>query len=458
MAPAIYFALVLLFIPTVILAEPVHIPIARRRPIKSRDWNQEANNLRKRYGYPTSLSPFSSRRAVSGIPVLDQGVDSSYIASLTIGTPPQSFEVVLDTGSSDLWLPSQNCPTCTTGSPIFDTSKSSTFKGTPTSSSSNAEISIGYGSGAVQGTLGSDTVTMGGFTVPSQTFLSVDAMTSGLVDAPVSGLMGLAFDSLASTQATPFWQAVTNNNQLSAPEMSFWLARDANPSSATSLAPGGIFTLGGTNSSLFSGDIEFLDLASTPSFWLLSLSSITVNGAAVTLSTTKPLSAIDTGTTLIGGPHDDVLSLYNSIPGSVSLGNLDPGFFAFPCSTEVTVSMNFGGQSWSINPQDFNTGQVPSSHNMCRGAIFDISQGSDNVAGSSNPAWVVGDTFLKNVYSVFRSSPASVGFAQLSTAAGGSGTASGSSPTQSSSAGMTTTIPGFLMLSTTFTAVIMLCL
>jgi cathepsin D len=98
-------------------------------------------------------------------------------------------------------------------------------------------------------------------------------MTSGLVDAPVSGLMGLAFDSLASTQATPFWQAVTNNDQLSAPEMSFWLARDANPSSATSLAPGGIFTLGGTNSSLFSGDIEFLDLASTPSFWLLSLSS-----------------------------------------------------------------------------------------------------------------------------------------------------------------------------------------
>jgi len=310
----------------------------------------------------------------------------------------------------------------------------------------------------VLGTLGSDNVTMGGFTVPSQTFLSVDAMTTGLVESPVSGLMGLAFESLASTQSTPFWQAITNNNLLSAPEMSFWLARDSDPTSASSLAPGGVFTLGGTNTSLFSGDIEFLDLASTPSFWLLSLSSLTVNGKSLTLSTSKPLSAIDTGTTLIGGPSEDVLNLYGLIPGSVSLGNLNPGFFGFPCSTEVTVSMNFGGQSWSINPQDFNSGQVPNSRTLCQGAIFDLSQGSNNVGGGSNPDWVVGDTFLKNVYSVFRSSPASVGFAQLSTAAGGSGTSVGSTPSQSSSAIMSITIPGFLMLSTTFTAVIMLCL
>ena len=98
-------------------------------------------------------------------------------------------------------------------------------------------------------------------------------MTTGLVNAPVSGLMGLAFEALASTRATPFWQAVTNNNLLSSPEMSFWLGRNLNPISETSLAPGGVFTLGGTDSTLFSGNIEFIDLVSTPSFWLLGLSS-----------------------------------------------------------------------------------------------------------------------------------------------------------------------------------------
>jgi cathepsin D len=99
-------------------------------------------------------------------------------------------------------------------------------------------------------------------------------MTTGLVDAPVSGLMGLAFQPLASTGALPFWQAVTSSNLLSAPEFSFWLARDTTFTSAATLVTGGVFTLGGTNSSLFSGDIEFLDLVvATPSFWLLSLSS-----------------------------------------------------------------------------------------------------------------------------------------------------------------------------------------
>lgn len=89
MAPAIYFALILLFIPTVIIAEPVHMPIARRRPIKSRDWNLEANRLRKRYGYPSINSRLAGRGAVSGIPVLDQvhivNVMFYIISSQTIG-------------------------------------------------------------------------------------------------------------------------------------------------------------------------------------------------------------------------------------------------------------------------------------------------------------------------------------------------------------------------------------
>jgi cathepsin D len=68
------------------------------------------------------------------------------------------------------------------------------------------------------------------------------------------------------------------------------------------------------------------------------------------------------------------------------------------------------------------------SGNMCIGAFFEL--------GSSTPAWIIGDTFLvslrgspfwstriltfslqKNVYSVFRYNPPSVGFAELSATA-----------------------------------------
>jgi cathepsin D len=95
-------------------------------------------------------------------------------------------------------------------------------------------------------------------------------MDQGLIDGSVSGLIGLAFQGLADTKATPFWQTLASNGKLSSPEMGFQLLR----STTRDNEPGGTFTLGGTNSSLFTGDVEFHDLvASTPpTFWLLSLS------------------------------------------------------------------------------------------------------------------------------------------------------------------------------------------
>lgn len=84
--------------------------------------------------------------------------------------------------------------------------------------------------------------------------------------------MGLAFTSLAQTEATPFWLALANSNQFSSPEIAFWLARSTNLEAQD--VAGGVFTLGGTNSSLFTGDIEFLNIPTNPlQFWSLPLTS-----------------------------------------------------------------------------------------------------------------------------------------------------------------------------------------
>lgn len=78
---------------------------------------------------------------------------------------PQQFNVILDTGSSDLWLAGAQCTSCPSGTPEFDTSKSSSF-----TSTGNQEVTIQYGSGAVTGTLAQDSVSMGAFSVSQQTF------------------------------------------------------------------------------------------------------------------------------------------------------------------------------------------------------------------------------------------------------------------------------------------------
>ncbi|KAI1795502.1 acid protease [Ganoderma leucocontextum] len=426
---------------------PLHIPLTRRSPHRNASIERFASHadfLRQKYGYKTTSTLVNRAGQTVGISIIDQQADSSYLGQLTVGTPAQTFKVVLDTGSSDLWVAGTQCPSCGQ-TPPFDPNQSSTIKQLTDATGRSQTVTINYGSGSAAGILAQDTVSMAGFTVNPQPFLVVEQMTSGLLQGDVSGIMGLAFQSLASTQATPFWEQLMNNGQFASPEISFWLARHLDDQNAAQETSGGVMTLGGQNSSLFTGDIEFntLSNANSPSFWMLELSGATVQGKSVSVPTgSAAASAIDTGTTLIGGPSGAVTAIYNAIDGAQPLGGQLQGFWAFPCNAKVEVALAFGGKAWPISDADMNLGTVQA--NMCLGGIFDLNLGSNVGSGGGNPVWVVGDTFLKNVYTVFRANPPAVGFAQLSTAAGGSPASASSVP---SSSIPSSTVPGASSIS-----------
>jgi cathepsin D len=354
----------------------------------------------------TSKYSESNHKRSSGTNLLtNQNADSSYYGSLAIGTPPVSYNVILDTGSSDLWVADSNCLTGCESVPTFDSSKSSSFQ------NNSQAFSIQYGSGGAAGSLGQDTIQMAGFSVPNQVFAICDQVSSGLLSDPVSGLLGLAWNTIASSGATPFWQTLAESGAWDSPVMAFHLTRFVDDSTAQALEPGGSFTMGFVNQSLYSGSIDFQNLPTTPaSYWILPMTDMTVQGNAVTLPTgTDSYSAIDTGTTLVGGPTSAIQAIYAQIPGSApGTGNYE-GYYTYPCNTDVNVAISFGGPSWSVSPADFKLAQV--SNSECVGAFFELQ------TGSSAPSWIVGDTFLKNVYSVFRFNPPSVGFATLSDAA-----------------------------------------
>lgn len=53
----------------------------------------------------------------------------------------------------------------------------------------------------------------------------VNDTSSNLISAPMSGLMGLAWSSIAQTGATPFWQALAASGTWTTQEMGVYMAR-----------------------------------------------------------------------------------------------------------------------------------------------------------------------------------------------------------------------------------------
>ncbi|KAJ3557477.1 hypothetical protein NP233_g11731 [Leucocoprinus birnbaumii] len=388
------------------------IPLLRRSPKpKTKDeWGewayQQRQGLDQKYGgsKPADEEGKEKEKRSTGTNLLvNQGGDSSYYGTVAIGTPATSFNVILDTGSSDLWVADSNCTIGCFQVAKFDTSTSSTYQNL------SMPFDITYGSGQAQGSLGQDVVNMAGFTVPNQVFATCDAVSRGLLQDPVSGLMGLAFDTIASSRATPFWQTLATSGAWNESLMAFHLTRFNNASDVQKLEPGGSFDMGFTNTSLYTGDIDYVALPSQGTYWILPLSNLLVNGNSVSVPSGRAsYAAIDTGTTLVGGPSEAVQSIFEQIPGAqAGSGNFE-GYYVYPCNTNVTVQMGFGNssQTWLISPDDFKLSEL--EQGLCLGAFFELS------GGGSAPPWIIGDTFLKNVYSVFRYDPPSVGFAQLS--------------------------------------------
>ena len=87
---------------------------------------------------------------------------------------------------------------------------------------------------------------MAGFTVSNQTFALCDILSNGLLTAPVSGLAGLGWQSIAASGAMPFWQTLAKGGAWDEPVMAFQLTRFVNNTRADALEAGGSFTMGGS--------------------------------------------------------------------------------------------------------------------------------------------------------------------------------------------------------------------
>jgi len=203
----------------------------------------------------------------------------------------------------------------------------------------------------------------------------VNDTTANLVSSPLSGLMGLAWKSLSQSDATPCWQALASSGQWSNAEMGFFLQRYRGAVNAETVETnGGEFTMGGLDTTKYTGDVNYISISTNDeNYWQIPVQGVTVDNYTIPGLSGRE-AAVDTGTTLIGVPGVDANAIYAQIPGAqnMSASSGYQGYYEYPCDTTVSVSLQFGGLSYTMSNADMNLGSFTHDKSMCTGAFFEM--------------------------------------------------------------------------------------
>ncbi|XP_029977543.1 pepsin A-like isoform X2 [Sphaeramia orbicularis] len=247
-----------------------------------------------RLKYPYNpMAKFNPRFAV-GTEHMTNDADLAYYGVISVGTPPQSFKVIFDTGSSNLWIPSIYCssPACQNHD-RFNPGLSSTYR------HNGQPLSIQYGTGSMTGFLGYDTVTVGGLAVKNQVFGLSETEAPFMQYIHPDGILGLAYPRLSASRATPVFDNMMKQSLVSQDLFSVYLS--------SSSEQGSVVTFGGVDPSHFSGSISWIPL-SHELYWQISVDSVTINGQVVACNGGCQM-IVDTGTSLIAGPQNDISNI-----------------------------------------------------------------------------------------------------------------------------------------------------
>ncbi|PAV16553.1 acid protease [Pyrrhoderma noxium] len=310
--------------------------------------------------------------------------DVGYIATVQIGTPGQDFKLLMDSGSADLWVGSENCVAETGGGDCGN----HTFLGTQSSSSfvdTGKQFEVTYGSGHVSGDIVTDDLSFAGLSLNTHTFgvANTESVDFSSDSTTFDGLMGLAQSTLSNQGVLTPVESLAKAGSISAAITSFKLGRISDGNND------GEVTFGGLDTSKFdTSTLTELDNVSQVGFWEASMDAVTVDGQDTGLQGRTAI--LDTGTTLIIAPDADAQAVHAAIPGAKSAGQ---GSFTIPCTTTASVALTFGGRSFAINPTDLLF--LPVDQNDLTGdCVSGISSGQ--IGGATE--WLVGDVFLKNAY------------------------------------------------------------
>ncbi|ALC49138.1 maker321 [Drosophila busckii] len=349
------------------------IELQRVRNVRTQESiNAECRHLSAKYNVMAASSNQTTEP-------LTNDINMEYYGSIAIGTPPQYFQVMFDTGSSNLWVPSSNCfsAACLLHN-VYNSADSTTYANVGT------DISLSYGKGGIDGVLASDVLNISGLIIPTQVFaVATSELDSTFDDAGFDGILGMGYQALAQDNVVPPFYNLVSLGLIPQPVFSFYLMRNEETTQ------GGYLVLGGSDSSLYAGPLTYVPVTKQD-YWQFQLDAASLGGQVLC---SNCQAVADTGTSLIAAPLDAYETILATIAPN---GNLD-------CSTINSLpilKLTIGGGYFNLAPQNY----VLETDGICLLGIVSIS----------TDFWILGDVFLGQYYSEFDLGNNRVGFAPIS--------------------------------------------
>jgi hypothetical protein len=367
----VFFALLFF---TLVSARTLRVPL---RKIPNEDFVRN-----KLFGpRPQALNSTSGEGSI----VINDYQNSQYYGEIQLGTPGQTFNMIFDTGSSDVWVAGSECDSSCGRHAQYDASASSTYIEDGTS------FDIMYGSGPVSGYQSIDNMDFGGLLVKEQNFAQVtDA--SGLGAAyklgKFDGILGMAFDVLSVNGETTGFKNLIDQGLVDEGMFAFYLGN--------SRMDKGELTLGGYNTDHFKGELNWVDLTQA-TYWVIDMDDMSVDGTSLS-STTKAI--VDSGTSLITGPSEDIEKLADAVGAKPFIS----GEYLIPCEGDhPDITFSIGGQDYTLSFEDY----IIPDGDTCLFAFMAM-----DIPRPTGPMYILGDVFMRKYYSVFDYTNQRVGFAE----------------------------------------------
>lgn len=284
--------------------------------------------------------------------------DVIFYGVIALGRPAQQFRVVFDTGSANLWVPSEECINC-------DSMKLHNKFDGPSSSSyehSRYGVELTYASGSCKGFLARDRLSFGNVTVEKVPFVEVFQVSAPFPASDFDGIFGLAFNGLA--------QPTGLQTPLDLMQKAYG---DRMRQKVFSFLPGEL-VFGAVPMDRYPSGIRWLDVMKDNDagdaqyrFWAISMDRISFGGTRLT----GRVGLMDSGSSCLVLPSKDASLFYDAVRQAQQRDAR--------CSALPTLTLTLGGQDYILTGEDYGFQRLGGCQ-LC-------------VQAREERTWILGDVF-----------------------------------------------------------------